>query len=399
MSNIFPHEPFIPPCSEVNNMSFYFNRLFQKMEDMHKDIQEIKAKLNTITTTTFNTNNTNKTAINDQQLQQQQHTLPQQQQTYSSTDLYPAVLHINPKCSSEISSLFVLQDKRLAMGSLDQSITICSIDVENRSYTIDIKKEKAHDNEINSICQFNDRDDILVSSSDDNTIKLWQLFQYEMKFLRVFDKHSDYVFKVIPLTNTRCASCSSDRTVKIWRASVDDAPTELASLSMRNEVRTILQLRSGNEELVASCRDETIWFWNVNNDTYTHVHTITGYYALEPYHMIELPEMKLAVSSDTEEHPLVIIDTQRYEIVKVIEMRNYNIHKISSLCMLNNTSFIYARDTTLIRFDAYNYEVIHNINTLDEVDGDWDIVAVEDGAYFVIGNESKGVTVFKNVSA
>lgn len=398
MSNIFPHEPFIPPCSEVNNMSFYFNRIFQKMEDMHKDIQEIKAKLNTITTTTFNTNNTNKTAINDQQLQQQ-HTLPQQQQTYSSTDLYPAVLHINPKCSSEISSLFVLQDKRLAMGSLDQSITICSIDVENRSYTIDIKKEKAHDNEINSICQFNDRDDILVSSSDDNTIKLWQLFQYEMKFLRVFDKHSDYVFKVIPLTNTRCASCSSDRTVKIWRASVDDAPTELASLSMRNEVRTILQLRSGNEELVASCRDETIWFWNVNNDTYTHVHTITGYYALEPYHMIELPEMKLAVSSDTEEHPLVIIDTQRYEIVKVIEMRNYNIHKISSLCMLNNTSFIYARDTTLIRFDAYSYEVIHNINTLDEVDGDWDIVAVEDGAYFVIGNESKGVTVFKNVSA
>ena len=394
MSNILPHEPFIPPCGEVNNISFYFNRIFQKMEDMHKDIQEIKAKLDTINITTTNINNTNKTTINDQQ----QHI--QQQTSYTpSTDLYPAVLHINPKCSSEISSLFVLQDKRLAMGSLDQSITICSIDVENRSYTIDIKKEKAHDNEINSICQFGDRDDILVSSSDDNTIKIWQLFQYEMKFIRVFDKHSDYVFKVIPLTNMRCASCSYDRTVKIWRASIDDASTELASLSMRNEVRTILQLRSGNEELVASCRDETIWFWNVNNDTYTHVHTITGYYAFEPYHMIELPEMKLAVSSDTEEHPLVIIDTQRYEIVKVIEMRNYNVHNISSLCMLNNTSFIYARDTTLIRFDAHSYEVIHHINTLDEVGGDWDIVAFEDGAYFAIGNVSKGVTVFKNVSA
>lgn len=394
MSNIFPHKSFIPPCNEVNNMSFYFNRIFQKMEDMHKDIQEIKAKLNTINITTTNTNNTNKTTINEQQ----QHI--QQQTSHSpSTDLYPAVLHINPKCSSEISSLFVLQDKRLAMGSLDQSITICSIDVENRSYTIDIKKEKAHDNEINSICQFSERDDILVSSSDDNTIKLWQLFQYEMKFLRVFDKHTDYVFKVIPLTNTRCASCSSDRTVKIWRACVDETPTELASLTMRNEVRTILQLRSGNEELVASCRDETIWFWNVNNNTYKHMHTITGYYALEPYHMVELPEMKLAVSSDTEEHPLVIIDTQRYEIVKVIEMRNYNVYKISSLCMLNNKSFIYARDTTLIRFDAHSYEMIHNINTLDEVDGDWDIMAFEDGAYFVIGNVSKGVTVFKNVSA
>jgi hypothetical protein len=67
--------------------------------------------------------------------------------------------------------------------------------------------------------------------------------------------------------------------------------------------------------------------------------------------------------------------------------------------MLNNKSFIYARDTTLIRFDAHSYEMIHNINTLDEVDGDWDIMALEDGAYFVIGNESKGVTVFKNVSA
>jgi hypothetical protein len=43
--------------------------------------------------------------------------------------------------------------------------------------------------------------------------------------------------------------------------------------------------------------------------------------------------------------------------------------------------------------------MVYNINTLDEVDGDWDIMALEDGAYFVIGNASKGVTVFKNVSA
>jgi hypothetical protein len=67
--------------------------------------------------------------------------------------------------------------------------------------------------------------------------------------------------------------------------------------------------------------------------------------------------------------------------------------------MLNNTSFIYAHDTTLIRFDAHSYEEIHNINTLDEVGGDWDIVAFEDGAYFAIANLSKGVTVFKNVNA
>ena len=63
MSNILPHEPFIPPCNEVNNISFYFNRIFQKMEDMHKDIQEIKAKLNTINITTTNTKNTNKTTV------------------------------------------------------------------------------------------------------------------------------------------------------------------------------------------------------------------------------------------------------------------------------------------------------------------------------------------------
>jgi WD40 repeat protein len=309
------------------------------------------------------------------------------------------VLHINPQCSNDISCLFLLQDKRLAIGSLDQSITICSLDIETKSYTIDIKKDKAHDNEINSICQFTDRDDILVSSSDDNQIKLWQLQQYEMNFIRVFDKHSDYVFKLIPLTNTRCASCSLDRTVKIWRASVD-APTELASLAMRSEVRCILQLRSGNEELVASCGDESIWFWNVSNDTYQHVSTINGYYALEPYHMIELPGMRLAVSSDTNEHPIVVIDTLRYEVVKVIDMREYNVQMSSSLCMVDGlSSFIYARDTKLIRFDAKTYDVIDNVDDLEKVDGDWDIVAIDDGKCFAIGNVSKGVTVFNNVIA
>ena len=381
MFNIFPDEPYNAP-SEVKEMSFYFNHILQKMEDMHKDIQEIKAKLNTINTDLHN------------EQPQPIHSLNEQQPS-PSPNLYPAVLKINQKCSSEISSLFVLQDKRLAMGSLNQSITICSIDFETLSYTIDIKKDKAHDNEINSICQFLERDDILVSSSDDNKIKLWQLSQYEMNFIRMFDKHTDYVFKVIPLTNTRCASCSADRSVKVWCACVDDDPTELASLTMHSEVRTILQLSSGKEELVASCRDETIWFWNT--DTYTHVHTIKGYYALEPYHMIELPEMKLALSSDTEEHPIVIIDTQRYEIVKVIEMRNYNVQMSSSLCLINNNSFIYARDTKLIRFDTRSYEVIHNTDDLDKVDGDWDIVVIEEGKYFVIGNVSKGITVFKNV--
>ena len=365
---------FLPYETEVLRS---YKLILKKMEAMHKDIQEIKARISN--------SNTNEPLNSD--------TAPLNGQPQTSS--YPAVLKIDPRCSSEISSLFVMKDKRLAIGSLDQSITICSLDVERSSYTIDVKVAKAHENEINSICQLAERDDILVSSSDESKIKLWKVSRNELKNVRSFDKHSSYVFKVIPLTNSRCASCSADKSVKVWSASVDEDPAELASLSMHSEVRTILQLNSGRKELVASCEDKTIWFWNT--ETYTHVGTISGYYALEPYHMIEIPGMKIALSSDTEEHPIVIIDTQRYAIEKVIDLRNYNVEKSSSLCLLSSSSFIYARDKKLIHFDTGNYEVIGHTCALEKIDGDWDIAAIEEGKYFVIGNVSGGVTVFKNV--
>ena len=122
--------------------------------------------------------------------------------------------------------------------------------------------------------------------------------------------------KVFPLSKERLASCSHDRTVKIWK---DDNTYEcISTLENIDEVNSILQLR-GKEILVSAYKKAKslslcgISFWNIGD--YTHQHTIKGYGIHWPTHMIELFNGNIALSSS---YPflIVIIDSSSYEVKK-----------------------------------------------------------------------------------
>ena len=59
----------------------------------------------------------------------------------------------------------------------------------------------------------------LASGSFDNTIKIWDLAQRNLKF--TFDSsnggHNDKILSLFALENGNLASCSSDQTVKVWQ--------------------------------------------------------------------------------------------------------------------------------------------------------------------------------------
>ena len=57
-------------------------------------------------------------------------------------------------------------------------------------------------------------DDHFASGSFDNTIKIWDLNTFESN--QTLEGHKSPVICVIKLKGNKLASCSNDKTIKIW---------------------------------------------------------------------------------------------------------------------------------------------------------------------------------------
>ena len=114
-----------------------------------------------------------------------------------------------------IYSLTVTKDKRIASGGYDGNISISSYDVNEKKWTREIHKKKAHDGDVYSFCTLNGNR--LLSGSYDCSIKVWSLSDVELTLTKAINEHTNPVPKIIPLSKKRLASCSYDKTVKIWK--------------------------------------------------------------------------------------------------------------------------------------------------------------------------------------
>ena len=69
---------------------------------------------------------------------------------------------------------------------------------------------------------------MFLSSSDDNTIKLWNA-ENDFKLIRTYEEHTDFVMKLaINLKDySMFASGSTDKKIKIWSFNVDNSQLTL----------------------------------------------------------------------------------------------------------------------------------------------------------------------------
>ena len=137
-----------------------------------------------------------------------------------------------------------------------------------------------------------------------------------------------------------------------------------------------------------------MWFWEINN--YTKLYTVEGYGVIIPDHMIELADGNIALSSWRiafhEPSPIIIIDSSTYKIKKEIQLEKYNA-KSSSLCLLNEYSFIYAYKGKFLQISSEDGSIMF-YSTDGNFNGWNGIVSIEDGEYFAIQNEKK-ITIVK----
>ena len=288
-------------------------------------------------------------------------------------------------------SLIETKDFRIAVGDDGGNISIFSFYENERIYKKDIYKEKVHSC-VYSLCNL--KGNKLVScGGDDHLIKVWKLSTVELTLIKEIKAHNDVMYKVIPLSKDRFASCSEDKTVKIWKD--DDKYKLISTLKHDGYVYSIIQLK-GKEELVSSYyvhggnSQSGIAFWEL--ERYKKTNVINGHYAYFSTRMIELPDGNIVLSSSIEPYPIVIIESSTYTIKKNVQLEGC-ITSHSSLSVLNEHSFIYSYGGSFFQISSENYSILFKSRGGD-FNGVNGIIPVQDGKYCVIEN-SKCITIVR----
>ena len=75
--------------------------------------------------------------------------------------------------------------------------------------------------------------------------------------------HNDIIYKVITLSNNRIASCSADKTIKIWKSNPPYSDTPIKVLEGHSDwVNSLLYIKE--QMMISGSDDKTLRFWNMS---------------------------------------------------------------------------------------------------------------------------------------
>lgn len=230
------------------------------------------------------------------------------------------------KKKSYVNCLLMLHDGRLASCYSD-----CSIKVHNiTDYSVVISIDQAHSKGINNLSQL--KNNQILSCSDDKTIKIWEIFENEYKFITTINYHSSEVLKALPLKNDKVASfVFHAKNIKIWSS---NPPYNLITKNLQHKgtVESILEQKNKNI-LVTACSDRLLRFFNLDN--FQCNHTINDVQSSSRNGMLEIDNDRIIITGFGS---LIIVDTIDYSVVKKVEEPLFGI--INAILLLPDSSLL-----------------------------------------------------------
>lgn len=151
----------------------------------------------------------------------------------------------------------------------------------------------------------------IVSSSADQTIKIWEPLKNSFTLSKTLEGHSSGVIKVIEISENRICSCSGDKTIKVWSS---EAPYQTI-LTIRGHddiITSIIELKS-KKYIVSGGEDKKLCFWNSKN--FTREKTIDNIYCNWNNSLIETNYNKVIVGGRV----IYIINLDTFGVEKEIE--------------------------------------------------------------------------------
>lgn len=141
-----------------------------------------------------------------------------------------------PANPNKITSMVSLPDATLATGSQDGPINI--LDLKRTEW---VRSLEGHTQKITCL-RFLTNKNLLASSSEDFTIKIWNLSNHKTPLQQTLQGHTDRVLALEALSDGRLASGSSDDTVKIWTMLSTSTFILTKNIWMGEDVHALVQL-------------------------------------------------------------------------------------------------------------------------------------------------------------
>ena len=259
--------------------------------------------------------------------------------------------HIN-----SVNCLAVLNDGRLVSGSDDKNIIIYN----KMTYKPDviIKEHKSH---VHYITQLSEG--ILASCSYDKTIKLFIIKGNKYKTLQTLNYHSNSIYKVLELKNKYLVSCSEDKSIIFYFK--DNSKYKLDYKKIINgSCRTITQTKENEISYLENFNNNyNIYFFDLNERKIkSSISNINSTGSLGSFNMITKDLLVIGGKNN-----ISIININEYKLIRIIEVTNSSIY---GFCMLNENIFLTGDNNGKIRQYKVNGDNLTLISTKENTHGD-----------------------------
>ena len=158
-----------------------------------------------------------------------------------------------------ILAMILLKNKKICSGSADLTLRIWDWGLGVCEFFF-----SGHDKWIKCLCQL-DKDDVIISGSDDMKIKVWKNMGYinkrniinNWKVIKEYSGHTHSVRTLCKINEDTFASGSFDGSIKIWNLNENEAIQSLEG--HKSYVISVIKIKNG--ELVSCPNDHTIKIW------------------------------------------------------------------------------------------------------------------------------------------
>lgn len=199
-------------------------------------------------------------------------------------DIYKGVCIYSEQMKNHVTAAVYSNSKKLLITAFRNNEQDLAIALRKKNYYIRIKNIRTNESKdlkghllhINNLC-LNSNETLLLSASDDNTIKVWNL--EEGICFCILDGHKNAVsFAIFSPNNKNILSASADRTVKIW-----DFQTEKLIGTLKGHKKAVNYASYSNDGkyIVTASDDNTIRIWD--NTTMSCKKILKGHSAAVDY--------------------------------------------------------------------------------------------------------------------
>lgn len=246
-----------------------------------------------------------------------------------------------------VSALVLLHDGRLASSSIDSTIKVFNLQTFNCELTI--SEEKVEYPFISLLPNGN-----ILTCSDKGDIYIYSIYKNSYNLVHKISKahrkgeHDYWISVIIPITNERFASGSSDSLIKIWN---NNEPYNCISTleGNKSEIISILQMKKLHFLITASKDSLRIW----SLITYQCITVINKVECFDTGGIMEISNNRVIIGG---EHMITVVDIDK----AIIEKKYIDplLGQLYSVCYLHNNECIFTtRKGNFVIYDEENNKI------------------------------------------